>query len=123
MAEPTSNGVDVYAGPQEVSGYRVANRVWTDPFGSQRRHLQGGSPDRAFDESVDCESRPGLAAAIEKDVFKKRTACKEETEFTGGLRPRGTGSYLEALAHNVNPGLAFLGRMGQLQCRTWCPAG
>jgi len=65
----------------------VANRVGADPFGRERRHLCGGSLDIAFDECVNSESRQGLAAAVEKDMFSKSTAGNEGMEFSGGFRP------------------------------------
>ena len=65
MSQPGANRVDVDAGPQEMRGRGVPNRVRADAFGGERGYVHLRACDVTLDQRVNPEARNGFAAAIE----------------------------------------------------------
>tara|TARA_R110000796_G_scaffold236985_6_gene356739 strand:+ start:1270 stop:1494 length:225 start_codon:yes stop_codon:yes gene_type:complete len=69
VTEPSSNGVDVDPGAQQVGCRGVPNRVRAYALGFERRELIGDLPGIALHQGVNAEARYRPTTTVEKDVL------------------------------------------------------
>ena len=117
MSQPSANGVDVDAGPKQMSSGCMPERVWTDDLVFKGRCLNGSFFDIALDQGMDAEACDGLTAAIEEEVVCGGTSLDERADFTDGLRPERAAAQFVAFAPDHNGRMIPLGDMGNLQVR------
>ena len=117
MSQPSANGVDVDAGPKQMSSGCMPERVWTDDLVFKGRCLNGSFFDIALDQGMDAEAGDGLTAAIEEEVVCGGTSLDERADFTDGLRPERASAKFVAFASDHNSRMIPLGNMGKLEIR------
>src|SRR5882757_8527261 len=84
---------------------RMPNRVGTDLFLLQQRHLRGYPLNVPLHHRVNPEPGNGPATTVQEHVFVLLTSCDERPKFRHGLRPERATAQLVAFSADLNEGM------------------
>src|SRR5215207_9905371 len=102
MAQPSTDGVDIYSGTQKVGSGRVSKRMRADSLCGQSWQFCRYSLHIAFHHCVNAKARDRATTPIEKDVLMLSSVVEQRDERICRMRPQRTATQFVTFSADLN---------------------